>query len=102
MPVRNIIARVFSDSDWRDDLDQELVNKLERLLKRVKTYEAAYQRSDRPELAQLWVGLAEVFYQVDRMNARLRKVEHRQQRIIEGIERNEIGDEELRESLGNY
>ncbi len=97
-----LLSRVFSDSDWREHLDEELVRKLEKLLKRVKTYEKAYRNAGNPKLAQLWVGLAEIFYQTDRLNARLRQVEKQQKMIIEGIERNELGDEDLRESLENY
>ncbi|MDY6769943.1 MAG: hypothetical protein SVU88_03140 [Candidatus Nanohaloarchaea archaeon] len=96
------LARVFSDRDWREHLDQELVRKLEKLLKRVKTYEDAYKTAGKPALAQLWVGLAELFYQQERFSARLRKLEKQQQMIIEGIERNELGDEDLRDSLSNY
>ncbi|MDY6774250.1 MAG: hypothetical protein SVS85_03535 [Candidatus Nanohaloarchaea archaeon] len=96
------ISKVFSDRDWREHLDREIVRKLEKLLKRVKTYESAYKRAGSPKLAQLWVGLAELFYQQERVNARLRKLERKQEMLIEGIERNELGDEELRDSLNNY
>ncbi|MDY6768996.1 MAG: hypothetical protein SVW02_02725 [Candidatus Nanohaloarchaea archaeon] len=96
------ISKVFSDRDWRDHLDEELVRKLEKLLKRVKTYEKAYKGAGKPALAQLWVGLAELFYQQERMGARLRKIEKKQEMLIEGIERNELGDEDLRDSLENY
>jgi DNA repair protein RadC len=65
-----IVERVFSDRDWRDDLDQELVRKLEKLLKRTKSYEKAYKSADNPAMAQLWVAAAEMFYQMDRMNAK--------------------------------
>lgn len=97
-----IVERVFSDRDWRDDLDQELVRKLEKLLKRTKSYEKAYKSADNPAMAQLWVAAAEMFYQMDRMNARLRRIEQAQQQIIEGIEKGGIKDEELRDSLENY
>ncbi|MDY6776748.1 MAG: hypothetical protein SVQ76_01420 [Candidatus Nanohaloarchaea archaeon] len=97
-----LVSRVFSDEDWRQHLDQELVRKLEKLLKRVKTYEKAYSNADRPAIAQLWVGLSEVFFQLEKLNARLRRVEKQQKMIIEGIERNELGDEDLRDSLNNY
>ncbi|MDY6761854.1 MAG: hypothetical protein SVY41_02295 [Candidatus Nanohaloarchaea archaeon] len=96
------ISRVFSDRDWREHLDSELVRKLEKLLKRVKTYEQAYKGAGKPALAQLWVGLAELFYQQERLGARLRRLESQQEKIIEGIERNELGDEDLRDSLENY
>lgn len=97
-----ILGRVFADRDWRDDLDSELVRKLEKLLKRTKTYENAYKSADNPAMAQLWVAMAEMFYQMERMNARMRKMEQMQKRVIEGIEKGEIEDEELRKSLENY
>lgn len=96
------ISRVFPGGDWREKLDDELGRKLERLLKRVKTYESAYRSASSPKLAQLWVGLAEIFYQQESMNARIRKLEKQQEIIVEGLERSELGDEELRESLENY
>ncbi|MFB6077190.1 MAG: hypothetical protein ABEK12_03610 [Candidatus Nanohaloarchaea archaeon] len=97
-----LISRVFDDTDWRHHLDAELVRKLEKLLKRVKSYEGAYRKAGEPKLAQIWVGLAEVFYSMERMDARLRKVEQQQRMIIEGIERGQIGDRDLRDSLDNY
>lgn len=102
-----IIGRVFSDKDWRDDLDQELVRKLEKLLKRTKTYEGAYGQADNPAMAQLWVGVAEVFYQMERMNARLRSLERKQEELLEKVEgvdaeRQGIKDKELRDSLDTY
>lgn len=102
-----IIGRVFSDKDWRDDLDQELVRKLEKLLKRTKTYEDAYNQSGSPAMAQLWVGVAEVFSQIERMNSRLRKVENRQKKILRELEGDDgdaggIEDAELRDSLDTY
>ncbi|MDY6768521.1 MAG: hypothetical protein SVW02_00220 [Candidatus Nanohaloarchaea archaeon] len=96
------LSRVFSDRDWREHLDDELVRKLEKLLKRVKTYENAYRNAGKPALAQIWVGLAELFYQQERLGARLRRLEKNQEMLIDGIERNELGDEELRDSLENY
>lgn len=101
MPI-GIIAKVFSDRDWREDLDPDLVNKLEKLLNRTKTYEDAYRRSENPPVAQLWVGMAELFYQMERMNARLRRVEETQRQLIEAAEEAGLDDEELRESLDNY
>lgn len=101
-----ILGRVFADKDWRDDLDQELVRKLEKLLKRTKTYESAYKSADNPALAQLWVAVAEMYYQNERMNARLRKMERTQQQLIEKLdgveEKKGIKDLELRESLDSY
>lgn len=108
--MRSLIARVFSDRDWRDHLDTELVRKLEKLLQRVTAYETAYRSAGEPKLAQLWVGLAELFYQQERMAARLRRVEHRQERILAALAEtgNESGDgtavedSELRDSLDRY
>lgn len=97
-----IIERVFADADWREDLDEELVNKLDRLLRRTKTYEDAYQRSDHPAMAQMWVAVAELFYTVDRVNARVRKLEKRMDALIDAVEEAGLEDEELRESLENY
>ncbi len=97
-----IVNRVFSNRDWRDDLDPDLVRKLEKLLKRTKTYEDAYKSADNPAMAQLWVAMSEMFYQMERMNARLRNIEQAQKQILEGVESGEIKDEELRKSLENY
>lgn len=102
-----IVERVFSDKDWRDDLDQELVRKLEKLLKRTKTYEDAYRQADNPAMAQMWVAVAEMFYQMERMNARMRSLEKKQEELldkVEGVEseRNGIKDRELRDSLDTY
>lgn len=100
--MRNLLARVFDDSDWRDHLDEELVRKLERLLKRVHSYESAYRKAAEPKLAQIWVGMAELFSRQERLDARLRRVEQQQQAIIEGVERSGIDDLELRDSLDRY
>lgn len=102
-----IVERVFSDRDWRDDLDQELVRKLEKLLKRTKTYEKAYKGADNPAMAQLWVAVAELFYQMERTNARMRKMERQQQQLmeqVEGVDADDVGikDKELRDSLDTY
>lgn len=102
-----IVERVFSDKDWRDDLDQELVRKLEKLLKRTKTYEKAYKRADNPAMAQLWVAVAEMFYQMERTNARIRSLERKQEQLLEKVEgvdaeRKGIEDRELRDSLDTY
>lgn len=97
-----IVERVFSDRDWRDDLDRELVRKLEKLLKRTKTYEKAYKGADNPAMAQIWVAVAEMFYQMERMNARIRKLEQVQKQLIDGIDSDQIKDKELRDSLEKY
>ncbi len=97
-----ILGRAFADRDWRDDLDPELVRKLEKLLKRTKTYEDAYKSADTPAMAQVWVAMAEMFSQMERMNARIRKLEQTQQELLEGIEDEALEDEELRRSLENY
>ncbi len=102
MPIRTI-AKVFSDRDWRDDLDEDLVNKLEKLVNRTKSYEDAYKQADDPALAQLWVGMAELFYQMERMNKRLRKVEEQQRQLIEDVDKAEgLDDDALRDSMDNY
>lgn len=100
--MRSRIARILGDTDWRDHLDRELVRKLEKLLKRVHAYEDAYRRAAKPHLAQLWVGLAELFYQQERLAARMRRIEAQQRAIIEGIEKSGIDDAELRETLDRY
>lgn len=97
-----IVGRVFSDKDWRDELDPELVRKLEKLLKRTNSYEDAYRQADNPAMAQLWVAMADLFAQMERINGRLRKLEDRQRELIEGIEETEIEDQELRDSLDSY
>jgi Asp-tRNA(Asn)/Glu-tRNA(Gln) amidotransferase B subunit len=102
-----IVERVFSDKDWRDDLDQDLVRKLEKLLKRTTSYEDAYKQADNPSLAQLWVAVAEMFYQMERTNARIRSLERKQEQLLELVdgvdaERDGIKDRELRDSLDTY
>ncbi len=100
--MRSLLARVFDDSDWRDHLDTELVRKMEKLLKRVTSYEDAYRKAGNPKLAQIWVGLAELFYQQERLAARMRRIEAQQRAIIEGMEKSGIEDADLRDTLDRY
>lgn len=96
----DMLAKVFSDEDWREDLDPELTRKLEKLLKRIKPFEDAYKKSDHESLAQLWVALVEVYIQVEKMNRRLFHIE----RLLSEKEQQgqAVEDPELSESLREY
>ncbi|MCJ7429155.1 MAG: hypothetical protein MUP66_02070 [Candidatus Nanohaloarchaeota archaeon QJJ-5] len=95
-----IIERVFSDKDWRHNLDPEIARKLEKLLKRIKPFEDSYKQSRHESIAQLWVALAEVYIQVDRMNRRLIRVE----KLLTEAQKRDGGlsDEELSQALKDY
>lgn len=93
-----ILDRVISDEDWRENLDTEVRRKLEKLLKRIKSEEKAYKRSDHEAIAQLWVAAAEIFHKVDSIDNRLRSIE----KILEGKDKKGMGDSLLRESLEKY
>lgn len=95
-----IIGRVFSDKDWRENLDPEIARKLEKLIKRIKPFEESYQRARHESIAQLWVALAEVYIQVDRMNRRLIRVEKLLTEAKDG--NTQLGDEELSQTLKDY
>jgi hypothetical protein len=98
-----IIERVFSDEDWRDHLDPEIARKMEKLLKRIKPFEDSYKKSKHESIAQLWVALAEVYVQVDRMNQRLIHIE----RLLDDLHGDDVArmqnqDDELSDSLKEY
>lgn len=95
-----IIERVFSDKGWRHNLDPEIARKLEKLLKRIKPFEDSYKRARHESIAQLWVALAEVYIQVDRMNRRLIRVEKLLTEARQGQEG--LSDEELSQTLKDY
>lgn len=97
-----ILGRVFSKNDWRDELDVELVRKLEKLLKRTQSYEDAYQQADNPAMAQIWVVVADMYTQIEKMNGRIRKLEAQQKQLMEGEEDKKLPDRELRDSLDTY
>ncbi|MDY6771446.1 MAG: hypothetical protein SV186_05860 [Candidatus Nanohaloarchaea archaeon] len=96
-----IVERVFSDEDWRDHLDPEIARKMEKLLKRIKPFEDSYKKSKHESIAQLWVALAEVYIQVDRMNQRLIHIERLLSEIHEK-EAREMQDDQLSDSLKQY
>lgn len=96
-----IIARVFSDDEWREHLDPEISRKMEKLLKRIKPFEDSYKQSRHESIAQLWVALSEVYIQVDRMNRRLIRIEKLLTEMEEG-RRQGFSDEELRDTLQDY
>ncbi|MDY6778032.1 MAG: hypothetical protein SVU32_05160 [Candidatus Nanohaloarchaea archaeon] len=96
-----IIERVFSDPDWREHLDPEIARKMEKLLKRIKPFEESYKKSRHESIAQLWVALAEVYIQVDKMNRRLIRIERLLTDMQQG-EGGEVADQNLKESLQNY
>ncbi len=94
-----IFDRVFSSEEWREDLDNEVVRKLDKLLNRIEPFKEAYEKSDYKAIAQLWVALAEVYIQVDRMNRRLFKLE---KLLSEGEAQRVMEDSELASDLKEY
>ncbi|MDY6788351.1 MAG: hypothetical protein SVV03_00135 [Candidatus Nanohaloarchaea archaeon] len=91
--------RIFADKEWRDDLDNEVVRKLDKLLKRIEPFKEAYEGSKYKAIAQLWVALAEVYIQVDKMNRRLFHIE----RLLSDEEtQREMEDLDLAEDLKEY
>jgi predicted nucleotidyltransferase len=96
-----LFEEVFSDEEWREDLDPELARKLEKLLKRIKPFEESYKKSRHESIAQLWVALAEVYIQVDKMNRRLIRVE----KLLTEAQKEgntNMSETELSESLRQY
>lgn len=96
-----IVERVFSDDEWREHLDPEIARKMEKLLKRIQPFEESYKKSRHDAVAQLWVALAEVYIQVDKMNRRLMNIERLLTDIHKGRKEG-IKDRELSHSLKEY
>jgi len=99
--LMGIVDEVFSDDKWRENLDPEIARKMEKLLKRIKPFEESYKSARHESTAQLWVALAEVYIQVDKMNRRLMNVERLLTDIQDG-EREGLQDEDLSQSLREY
>lgn len=93
---------IFSDKEWREDLDPEVTRKLEKLLKRIQPFEDAYKESNHESIAQLWVALAEVYIQVDKMNRRLLHVEKLLSEQEGSQQAGQVQDQELSDSLREY
>lgn len=94
-----VLNKILSDKDWRNELDNELKRKLEKLLKRIKSEEEAYKISNHEAVAQLWVGIAEVFSKVERLDQRMRRIE---KMLEEETNKDGMDDTELRKSLEKY
>ena len=94
-----VLNRMRSNDDWREELDNEIRRKLEKLLKRIKSEEDAYKKSDHEAISQLWVAVAETYSMVKRVDNRLRSIEE----MLEGKKDDKgMKDRSLRDSLENY
>ncbi|MCJ7450411.1 MAG: hypothetical protein MUP58_01585 [Candidatus Nanohaloarchaeota archaeon QJJ-9] len=94
-----LIGKAFSDEEWREHLDEEVARKIEKILNRIKPFKEAYKKSRHESVAQLWVALAEIYRDVERIDRRLDRIE----RYFEKDK--EERDEELEDlagSLENY
>ena len=95
----DVLKKVKSDDDWREELDNEIRRKLEKLLKRIKSEERAYKKSDHEAISQLWVAVAEVYSMVKRVDNRLNSIEE----MLEGKKDGKgMKDRDLRDSLEKY
>ncbi len=94
------IKKLFKDSKWREDLDPEIKRKMEKLLKRVKSEEDAYKSSKYESTAQIWVGMAELFSRIDRIDKRLKKIEKALGEAKK--EEKHLKDLELEDSMKKY
>ena len=94
------IRKIFKETEWREELDPEIKRKLEKILKRVKSEEEAYKNSKYESTAQIWVGMAELFSRIDRLDRRLKRIE----KALGKVRREEkhLKDVDLEESLKKY
>ncbi len=63
--------------DWKDYLDPIIKERLNEVLKRTLEYREAYMKSQDPRIAQLWVAIAFLFLEIQKIKEELKEIKEK-------------------------